>query len=234
MRKVFREEKKYLISYDQFIKYSAYLESVMISDEHNGNGFFGYQIRSLYFDTLDDKDYYEKFDGISIRRKIRLRVYDPNSNFAYLEIKKKEGKYQIKRSLELTKDDALKLINGNYSVLLKYDNEFARECYSIMYSEFYVPKTVVEYNRKAYIAKENNIRITFDSHIVSNEINFNIFDNNLPLYSSFPLYNVVLEVKYNDFLLSYIKDLLDSIDRSELSVSKYALARGVSMNYVYI
>ena len=42
-------------------------------------------------------------------------------------------------------------------------------------------------------------------------------------------FNLVLEVKYNGFLLSYIKDLLDQVERSELSVSKYCLARSVSL-----
>jgi hypothetical protein len=36
---------------------------------------------------------------------------------------------------------------------------------------------------------------------------------------------VVLEVKFNGFLLGYIKELINSADKSELSVSKYVLAR---------
>ena len=231
MRKVLREEKKFLLKYDEFIKYSHYLESVMIPDEHNG--FFGYTIRSLYFDTIYDRDYVGKIDGLSLRRKIRLRVYDPKNDFAYLEIKQKENKYQMKRSLKMTKKDALELIKLNYDVLLKYEEDFAKEVHAIMSKENYIPKTIVEYNRKAYIAKENSIRITFDSHIVSSETNFNIFDEHLPLYPVFPMDNVVLEVKYNGFLLSYIKSLLDIVDKSELSVSKYCLARQISMNYVF-
>ena len=38
-------------------------------------------------------------------------------------------------------------------------------------------------------------------------------------------YCVVLEVKYNGFLLDYLRELINSVDRSELSVSKYVLAR---------
>ncbi|EJW98746.1 hypothetical protein EVA_13147 [gut metagenome] len=38
----------------------------------------------------------------------------------------------------------------------------------------------------------------------------------------------LLEVKYNGFLLSYIKDMLGDLGKSELSVSKYALARQLS------
>lgn len=42
-------------------------------------------------------------------------------------------------------------------------------------------------------------------------------------------FQLVLEVKYNGFLLSYIKDALNDVERSELSVSKYCLARGLTL-----
>ena len=38
-------------------------------------------------------------------------------------------------------------------------------------------------------------------------------------------FDVVLEVKFNGFLLEYIRRMINSIDKSELSVSKYCLAR---------
>ena len=38
----------------------------------------------------------------------------------------------------------------------------------------------------------------------------------------------VLEVKYNGFLLSYIKEMLRGVDQSELSVSKYGMSRQLS------
>ena len=38
-------------------------------------------------------------------------------------------------------------------------------------------------------------------------------------------YDVILEVKYNGFLLDYIRRMIDSVSRSEISVSKYVLAR---------
>ncbi len=44
-------------------------------------------------------------------------------------------------------------------------------------------------------------------------------------------FNGVLEVKYNGFLLSYIKDLVSSANRSELSVSKYCLARSAGLKF---
>ena len=89
----------------------------------------------------------------------------------------------------------------------------------------YRPKTIVQYNRKAFIAKENKIRITFDSNIVSTESSFDLFDPELNMNPVLDKYDVVLEVKFNGFLLDYIRRLINSVNRSELSVSKYVLAR---------
>ena len=49
----------------------------------------------------------------------------------------------------------------------------------------------------------------------------------------FDPFNVILEVKFDGFLLSYIRSLLNTIDKSELSVSKYCLARSVLMGYQF-
>ena len=88
MRKVLRQEKKFLIDIFDYLSNAHKFEQVLIPDEHNHNG--GYIVRSLYFDTIDDCDYNEKMAGVKDRRKIRLRVYDSKSNFAFLEISKKK------------------------------------------------------------------------------------------------------------------------------------------------
>ena len=229
MNRVYREEKKFLINIEDFSRHAHHLEQVLIEDEHNGP--LGYRVRSLYFDTMYDEDYFEKLDGTDIRRKIRLRVYDPSNNFALLEMKQKQGPYQLKRSLRVTRSDAEELIAGNYTPLLNYREDFAAECYALMQSKIYLPKTVVEYNRKAFVAKENKIRITFDNQIVSTESDWNIFAKDLNMNPVLDPFHVVLEVKFNGFLLDYIKALLSDIQKSELSVSKYMLARQASYKY---
>ena len=226
---VIRQERKFLLNLEKTYKANAYLEKILTQDIHNGT--LGYMIRSLYFDTLDDRDFNEKEDGIEIRRKIRLRIYDVKSDFALLEIKQKQGPQQLKRSLRISKADAEELSKGSYACLLNYAEPFAAECYGIMNMYCYRPKTIVQYNRKAYIAKENKIRVTFDSNIIATESCFNLFSDDLCLYPVFDKFNIVLEVKYNGFLLSYIRDLINQFDGSELSVSKYCLARSVACNY---
>lgn len=229
MNEVYRQEKKFFMTLTAMKSLAARLDQVMIQDAHNGAR--GYRIRSLYFDTLDEQDYMEKVDGIELRRKIRLRIYDPAADFAMLEMKQKQGAYQKKRSLRLKRDDALALTEGRYDSLLHYSDPFAAECYGLMHMRCYRPKTIVEYLRKAYIAKENKIRITFDSEIRATETAFELFSPHLNLYPVLDPFNGVLEVKYNGFLLSYIKALVNGADRSELSVSKYCLARSAGMKF---
>lgn len=229
MNEVYRQEKKYFMTLLDMKKLSGQLERVMIQDTHNQSR--GYNIRSLYFDTIYEQDYEAKTDGLELRRKIRLRIYDPAGDFAMLEMKQKEGNYQKKRSLRVAREDAIALTFGRYHSLLKYTDPFAAECYGLMHMQCYRPKTIVEYKRKAYIAKENKIRITFDHEIRATETNMDRFDPNLNLYPVLDSFNGVLEVKYNGFLLSYIKSLINEANRSELSVSKYCLARSASMKF---
>ena len=229
LNEVSRQEKKYFMTLVDMQKLSGTLSAVMQQDPHNGAR--GYSIRSLYFDTVNDRDYEAKIDGLELRRKIRLRIYDPAGEFAMLEMKQKEGNYQKKRSLRITREDALKLAAGKYESLLRYEDPFAAECYGRMCMECYRPKTIVEYRRKAYIAKENKIRITFDHEIRATETSMDLFSETLNLYPVMDAFNGVVEVKYHGFLLSYIKNLLDAANKSELSVSKYCLARSVGMKF---
>lgn len=221
---VMRTEKKYEISYFTAHKLKNMLSTALHSDEFNNSD--GYSVRSLYFDTLYDNDYWDKQDGLENRKKIRLRLYNPEAETVKLELKEKVGENQLKRSLSITKDMAYKLIQGNYSCLLEINNDFANELFFIMQTNLYKPKCIVEYTRHAYIVQENNIRITIDSNIRATEANFDIFSKNLNLYPVSP--QIILEVKYNNFLLSYVKNIIDIANKNELSASKYCLSRSIS------
>ena len=231
MRHVARKEKKYLLDISAAKRLEAKLAAVLSPDAHNG--LFGYPIRSLYFDTLHDRDYVEKLFGCDPRRKVRLRTYDPRADFALLELKQKQGENQVKRSLQMNREEAQRLIDGDFSVLLERSEPFAAEMHALMSINGYSPKCIVEYDRTAFIAKENKIRVTFDRNIRATEASTRLFDDRLCLYPVFDPFNVVLEVKYNGFLLSYIKDAVGMADKSELAVSKYCLGRSVRMGYQF-
>ncbi len=229
MNEVLRQEKKFLIGLPEYYYHSGNLAKFMLEDPHNRGD--GYPIRSLYFDSLEDRDFQEKVDGVTLRRKIRLRCYGPDSDFALLEVKQKEANLQKKRSLRLSRETAVRLARGDYSALLSLREPLAQECYAVMNIHGYQPRSVVEYRRRALIARENKIRVTFDHHIVGTESCFDIFDNALSQYPVQDPSLVVLEVKYNGFLLSYIKDMLSGCAAGELSVSKYCLSRTVGKHF---
>jgi hypothetical protein len=136
--------------------------------------------------------------------------------------------------LALDKSESQRLINGDYSVLLKPDSAFAAECFGLMSMRCYVPKAVVMYKRKVFIAHENDIRITFDHNIKGSESNFDIFSNDLAGNMIFDPFLVVMEVKFNGFLLSYIKDIINEVNASEIAVSKYCLGRTISKEYLFL
>jgi hypothetical protein len=82
------------------------------------------------------------------------------------------------------------------------------------------------------MAKENNIRLTFDSDIRALEGTRSLFSPVLPLYPVLSGDQVVFEVKYNQFLLGYITDLIRCVDRRSVSASKYCLGRSLSYPFL--
>lgn len=225
MLNVLRKEEKYALSFREAIQFQHHFSQLLMPDPYSGNG--SYMVRSLYFDTVDDRDFFDKLTEQNLRRKIRLRLYSPEDRTVKLEMKQKNGIYQRKRSLTLSREDALALIDGQFSVLLNYPENFAAELYCLMNTECYRPKSIVEYQRRAFMAQENNIRLTFDSGISATESSFDLFSSNLPLYPVADLDKVTFEVKYDGFMLSYIKDIISTVDRRSLSSSKYCLSRSV-------
>lgn len=219
----FRTEKKYLLNPAEFAHLSRVLGSCLAEDVHNQDG--GYGVRSLYFDTPDDTDYWDKVDGYEMRRKLRLRIYSPAASFAKLEIKEKQGDLQRKRSLLLTRDEAIRVSRGDYSPLLWKNTEFSLELYSRMTEKLYRPKCIVEYDRKAFFIAENDIRITLDSALRASFSDLELFHPEPMLVPVGALGATVLEVKYNRFLLSYVKDIASLSSRTQTSVSKYCQAR---------
>jgi len=232
MLEVLRQEKKYLINLEQYYYMSRRFSHLLAEDSFSSGD--GYLIRSLYFDTLDDNDFEEKINGVDMRKKIRLRTYGENPQTAKLEMKQKQGMLQKKRSLMLDRGESQRLINRDYSVLLKSDSAFAAECFGLMNMSCYLPKAVVMYTRKVFIAHENDIRITFDHNIKGSESNFDIFSNDVIGNMIFDPFLVVMEVKFNGFLLSYIKDVINEVNASELAVSKYCLGRTIGKQYLYV
>ena len=69
---VTRVEKKYLLDEAAVSGLYFRLQAAVPTDPMSGSA--GYMVRSLYFDTLYDNDYYDKQNGLESRKKVRLRI----------------------------------------------------------------------------------------------------------------------------------------------------------------
>ena len=83
----YRHELKYLISYGQKADLNLRLAPLLEQDSHARGGC--YMIRSLYFDDYWNTAYQEKVDGVLMRKKYRIRIYDYSDRVIKLERKRK-------------------------------------------------------------------------------------------------------------------------------------------------
>ena len=218
--KTFRHEYKFVIPYEEMLNLRQKLDELLTLDRGNS-----YIVRSLYLDSYDDQDYYDKLNGEICRKKIRLRIYDTTSDKVKLEIKAKYDYHQLKESLVISKKDANEIINGNYEFLLNYDNEVAEKIYLIL-KEGYKPKVIIEYDRLAYITTTTT-RITFDYNIKRSTDFENFFTDNINYVDLVDGKDVVLEVKFDRFLEPYISKVLEKYVSRYQSVSKYMMGRNI-------
>ena len=223
MLSVYRNELKYYLSYRQYLYLSSLVSSLLNKDPYCGES-KDYYIRSLYFDTPNNRDFYDKMDGHEKRRKTRIRIYDINSDFAKIEIKNRNGQYMLKESLTIDRSQVLSICSGEFSFL----NEICYPTANKLKNDFKMngvsPKIIIDYEREAYLCQINDIRITFDKNIRACPSS-RIYSENLPMIPLFHDNTVILEVKYNGSIPKWITNMLSSADFVRSSVSKYCIAR---------
>lgn len=229
---IYRSECKYIIPTTYMAELKSKLDVILKKDENSKEG--SYIVRSLYFDSINNIDFNTKLAGTQIRKKIRIRVYDPKDKKCKIEMKKKDGDLSHKISLWITKDDALDLIKCKYNVLTKYfdKNKESIEIYNTMSLGLYKPVVMVEYDRVAYTYPMYDTRLTFDYNIRSSESNFNLFDEKI-MYNHLFDEQVILEVKYNEKLMRFISEILKPYKLTRTSISKYCMGRKVYYDFNY-
>lgn len=220
----YRSELKHYINYQDYEIIKSRISKVLTIDK-NTNENLEYKIRSIYFENFNDKVLQEKLLGLNKRDKFRIRLYNDDSTFIRLEKKSKINGLCKKISCPITKDEVLKIINNDTSFMLKSDRPLLQELYFKMKTEFLKPKTIVDYEREAYTYKIGNVRITFDKNLRTGIVSKDLFNKDLCTINPINKSNIVLEVKYDEFLPEFILDLLQLGERTKTSISKYALCR---------
>lgn len=229
-RKKWRHELKFYIPYYEYEILRMRVKGLLKLDK-NSIDEDGYHIRSLYFDNFQDNDLYEKTTGILKRKKFRIRIYNFQDSVIKIERKNRSGEYICKESFSITRSEYEELLNWNYDFLKEKDHVVAKDFYLYLRSEKMAPRVIVDYQREAYIGDVSDVRVTFDKGLRGSTNSIDIFDPNVVTAETLPTELLVLEVKYNKFLPTYIREVLQLDRHNRSAISKYVICRKNSMLY---
>jgi len=219
-----RAELKFGITYVDYKLLQLKLKHFMQLDKHaNTNG--RYHIRSCYFDNFENKVMTEKKEGFLNRDKYRVRIYNKNTNVIHLEKKSKRNNQTFKKKCSITKEEFEKMRRYDFQWMEQDDRELIRELHNDIQRYQLRPTVVVDYEREAYQYEHGNVRITFDCKVQSSVRNTDMFNKNLPMVDVLDKNEVILEVKYDNYLPATIKLLLQGIHTRQEAYSKYQLSR---------
>lgn len=218
----YRHEWKHEINYADMLILRQRLGAVMKRDEHAKGG--AYFIRSLYFDNAADRALREKLDGVNCREKFRIRYYDHDTSVIHLEKKSKRNGLGAKETAELTAGEAQRIVDGDTAWMKEADRPLVRELYEKMRSQGLRPKTIVDYTREPFVFGPGNVRVTLDYDIRTGLRSTDFLN---PDCVTIPAGDapIILEVKWDEFLPSVIRDIVQLEGRHTSAFSKYAICR---------
>ena len=223
--KKYRSELKYVCTDYNFELIKNKLSNLLCIDSNSyENG--KYIIHSLYFDDYKNTCMKEIDSGDYKRSKWRIRYYNDSNQNLYLEKKEKLFSRCHKRKCKISVDEYNSIINGDsLNFFWKTDEKLLKEFIIDIINKGFKPKLIIDYERFAFVETITNIRITLDTNISASYDISNFFTGD---YIKYPIqeknYNV-LEVKFDDILPGYIKNVFNSYNFNQTSFSKYYLGR---------
>ena len=221
-----RHELKYFINERQYFVLSGVLDGILNRDP-NGDEYNEYHIRSLYFDTINNDALFDKLNGVQHRDKYRIRIYNFSDKIIKLECKTKVGSLISKRSLSIPKLLCEQLMAGDPAGLETTRSGLLNDVFREMTVNLLRPVVLVDYVREAYLHPAEEVRITFDKQLRSGVLSKDLFNPYVPTVPVFDENVLILEVKYNRILPSYIRDILNTYCQGALpsAISKYTWCR---------
>ena len=219
----YRNEIKHLITSADRAAICAVMKVVAQLDPHaQAKGY--YTIRSLYFDNMADKALREKLDGVNEREKFRIRYYDGDTSVIHLEKKVKRDGVGYKVSCSLTAEEAQRIIDGDILWMATDTRGLVVELYAKMKGQGLRPKTIVDYERIPFVYGAGNVRVTIDFNIRTGPRCTDFLNPDcvtIPASGN----DIVLEVKWDDYLPTIIRHAVQLKGRRQTAYSKYAQCR---------
>jgi hypothetical protein len=160
--------------------------------------------------------------GTANRSKYRLRAYNFDDSYITLECKEKRKNMIQKDSVRIDRATYDGVARGDFSLLAHREEPLAKKVYALHRERGLAPRVIVNYRREAYLHPLSNTRITFDCELNAGVNTSDLFSPDLVTRFIYPHNEVILEVKYDEYLPTYIGSLL-SFQHSPIAASKFTL-----------
>lgn len=229
-----RYERKYLVPYsalnDLWKRIMPFVRPDMFAA--NSKEYPEYTVRSIHFDTFRKHAVEEKDEGVSVRKKLRIRGYDSlnDKSIVFLEIKRKIENRIGKNRASLPYQHLDTLLNtGIYEPYLtsqsaKMQHDASRFLYNY-YRYNMIPVNRIVYEREPYHGVfDPGIRITFDKNIRSTIFpgRTEIFEEKDEVYP-WPEH-FILEIKYFESPMPiWARSIVNEFELQLEALSKYVM-----------
>jgi len=203
-------------------KYAAFDPFVPKNADH-------YTVKTLYLDTPDLLYYYEKMDGLKVRKKLRIRAYGDDHSAAFLEIKRRYIDIVVKERAKFSSREIHGLIEEGGSHLLpdptlahdKATRVAGKFLYHILKNRLQ-PTLLVMYEREAYL----HPLAPYQRATVDTNVRYYLYPVLEDLFHGQGLVFLrepagILELKFNHFMPVWMRRLEAEFNLRQLSISKY-------------
>ena len=186
----FRIEEKLLINFNQVFNFKR-----LLSEKGYSKLYPDRKIKSLYFDNLNNQMFIDSEEGITPRKKIRIRNYPDNKDQNYFfekKISSPDGRFKEKKKVNSKEFEHLRKFGY-------FDNTYSN-C---------LPKLYVEYRREYFDARI--CRLTIDTNITYTDFKKTNYIEKDP--------NVAVEIKASKN--SSLDNLMKEFPFQRIRFSKY-------------
>jgi SPX domain protein involved in polyphosphate accumulation len=221
-----RFELKYIVSLATAERIRHRLARMVHPDPSDGTG-RGYAVHSVYFDSPGLGFFWEKVEGLRVRRKVRLRRYGTGED-GFVEIKQRVDRTVQKRRSRMPRSQLRALCHRGGAKLLAGmpDLDPVLSEVATMMERFRLrPMMMVTYRRQANFGNDDpGLRITFDQRVRYSPAHLDL--ERIPERARYlvPPNVAIMELKFNNRFPRWLRTLVHTEQLELIRLSKYCTA----------
>ncbi|MBI2839998.1 MAG: polyphosphate polymerase domain-containing protein [Acidobacteria bacterium] len=199
------------------------------------NGRRGYFVRSLYLDTSDLADYFDRLDRKRVRNRLRVRTYGQpqQKQPVFIEVKRKSGPWVIKHRAAVGDADEWCRCPAarpwvTFASRVEGRGRYAASAFlQLVEGAERSPVSLVHYEREVFVPLEKDsrrVRLTLDTHVAASSVS-SARDLFAPAtIDLIPPDWLVMELKFERFAPAWMTRLRRELGVTAVPVSKFGLS----------